>query len=286
MLIDFHTHTSASDGELAPADLLQRAARLGIERFAITDHDTVDGYLSVRGSALAGQVGLVSGVEFSCQWSGVTVHIVGLDMDVEHPAMAEGLGVLDQARRERGAKIARRLEKLGFPDALAGARQEAGSSQLGRPHFATWMVAQGHVESTNAAFDKYLGQGKPGDVKAFWPTLDEVTRWVVSAGGIAVIAHPLKYKLTRSKLRRLVGDFKAAGGTAVELINGRQTADQSAVLTRLARDCELAVSVGSDFHRDSPYGPELGMRLTVPEGLSAVTDRWQQRDLTLTRASL
>ncbi len=286
MLIDFHTHSSASDGELSPAELLQRAAERNIECFAITDHDTVAGYLAVRESAAARAVGLLSGVEFSCRWSGVTVHIVGLDIDVAHPAMQEGLAVLEQARRERGAKIGSRLEKLGFPGALDGALALAGTSQLGRPHFAAWMLAQGHVDSTTSAFDKYLGQGKPGDVKAFWPSLEAVTGWIVAAGGVAIIAHPLKYKLTRSKLRRLVSDFKAAGGTAVELLNGRQTADQTAVLTRLARECELLVSAGSDFHRDSAYGPELGVNFHAPKGLQSLAARWRSDDSPLMRASL
>lgn len=272
MLIDFHTHSTASDGELTPLALLERACERNIECFAITDHDTVAGYLSVREASQAMALTLISGVEFSCQWSGVTVHIVGLNMDVEHPAMRQGLDRLMQARLDRGAKIASRLHKLGFPAALEGAVAEAGSSQLGRPHFASWMLQQAHVATISEAFDKYLGQGKPGDVKAFWPELAEVTAWIVAAGGTAVIAHPLKYKLTRSKLRRLVADFKIAGGSAVELINGRQTADQTAVLRRLAQECDLAISAGSDFHRDTVYGADLGVELRVPEGLKSV---WQ-----------
>lgn len=273
VLIDFHTHSTASDGALCPEALLERARERAISRFAITDHDTVAGYLAVRDTALARDVGLVSGVEFSCRWSGVTVHIVGLGMDVAHPAMREGLERLAGARLERGAKIARRLEKLGFPGALAGATREAGASQLGRPHFAAWMLAQGHVATVNEAFDKYLGQGKPGDVKAFWPELHEVTGWIVAAGGTAIVAHPLKYKLTHSKLRRLVAEFKAAGGTALELINGRQNPDQTAQLRRLALESELAVSAGSDFHRDSSFGPDLGLRFRAPAGLACA---WEE----------
>lgn len=274
MLIDFHTHSTASDGELSPRALVARARERGIRCFAITDHDTVDGYLAVRDSDSTGDMTLVPGVEFSCRWSGLTVHIVGLGMDVEHPAMREGLVRLAGARGERAIAIASRLDKLGFPGALAGAEAEAGQSQLGRPHFAAWMIREGHVGGANEAFDKYLGQGKPGDVKTFWPELAEVTRWIVGAGGTAVIAHPLKYKLTRSKLRRLVADFKAAGGSAVELLNGRQTPDQTAQLRRLAIECELAVSAGSDFHRDSSFGPNLGVEFRPPEGLDCVWEPW------------
>ncbi|MFV0478100.1 MAG: PHP domain-containing protein [Parahaliea sp.] len=286
VLIDFHTHTQASDGELSPQALLERAVAARLESLAITDHDTIAGYLAVCDSVLAGHLQLISGVELSCQWSGVTVHIVGLDFNVEHPVMQAGLEQLTRARFERGRKIGQRLEKRGFIGALVGAMGMAGGRQLGRPDFAAWLLAEGHVNSINEAFDKYLGQGKVGDVKAFWPELAEVTRWIVEAGGTAVIAHPLKYRLTRSKLRRLVADFQLAGGRAVELINGRQRSDQTAVIARLARECSLAISVGSDFHRDSTYGPQLGVDFRPPTDLQMVSERWLGTGTMLRRATL
>ena len=277
VLIDFHTHTTASDGALTPAQMLQRAAEAGVELLAITDHDTVAGYRAACAiSSDYPGVQLVPGVEYSCRWSGTTIHIVGLGMDCDHPAMLEGLSVLDAARTERGAKIAQRLESRGFAGALEGALEEAGDSQLGRPHFSAWMVAQGHVKDHNEAFDKYLGQGKPGDVKAFWPEMAQVVQWIVAAGGTAVIAHPLKYKFTRMKLRRLAKDFVAAGGQAVEVLSGRQTPDQIAQLQRLADDFELQVSAGSDFHRDGPYNPGLGVELRRLNSRSGVWQRWRE----------
>ena len=259
--------------------MLSRAAAAGIELLAITDHDTVAGFQAASSiSSDYPQVQLVPGVEYSCRWSGTTIHIVGLGMDCEHPAMVEGLAVLDAARTERGAKIAQRLESRGFEGALAGALAEAGESQLGRPHFSNWMVAQGHVKDHNEAFDKYLGQGKPGDVKAFWPELVQVVQWIVQAGGVAVIAHPLKYKFTRMKMRRLVKDFAAAGGEAIEVLSGRQTADQIAQLQRLAAEFELQVSAGSDFHRDGPYSPDLGVELRRLQPGAGVWQRWLGHD--------
>ncbi len=253
-----------------------RARDAGIGLLAITDHDTVAGYRAAASiSSDYPSVQLVPGIEYSCRWSGTTIHIVGLGMDCDHPAMAEGLALLDQARIDRGAKIAQRLESRGFAGALAGALAEAGESQLGRPHFSAWMVAQGHVKDHNEAFDKYLGQGKPGDVKAFWPEMAAVVSWIVQAGGVAVIAHPLKYKFTRMKMRRLAKDFVAAGGGAVEVLSGRQTPDQIAQLLRLAEDFELQVSAGSDFHRDGPYSPELGVELRRLSTSRGVWQRWQ-----------
>jgi hypothetical protein len=281
VLIDFHTHTTASDGALSPVELLARARERNLALLAITDHDSVAGYRRALGAHTpqAGQLRLVPGVEFSCRWSATTIHILGLGMDCDHPAMAEALETLAIAREERGRKIASRLEALGFAGALQGALAEAGDSQLGRPDFSAWMVAQGHVGDHNEAFDKYLGQGKTGDVKAFWPELATVTDWIVAAGGVAVIAHPLKYKFTRMKLRRLVIDFMAAGGRALELVSGNQTADQAAQLRRLATEFDLEVSVGSDFHRDGPYSPQPGVELPRLEGLRGVWERWPVADI-------
>jgi len=276
LLIDFHSHTTASDGSLSPIELIDRAVAGHIRQFAITDHDTMAGYQLAAEyyTHIPGQMRLIPGVELSCRWSGTTIHIVGLGVDSEHPAMKRGLDVLAQARISRGEKIADRLEARGFAGALAGALLEAGESQLGRPHFAAWLIEQGHVAGFSQAFDRYLGQGKIGDVKAFWPELAEVTSWIVESGGVAVVAHPLKYRFTRMKLRRLITDFKEAGGTAVEIFNGRQTEDQTRQLKRLALEFELEVSAGSDFHRDGPYNAQLGVELGHLGDLQGVWERW------------
>jgi predicted metal-dependent phosphoesterase TrpH len=278
VLIDFHTHTNASDGALAPCELLERALARKIDLLAITDHDTVAGYRTAAAHYThnPGDMRLIQGIEFSCRWSGTTIHVVGLGVDSEHAAMLEGLVVLAKARCDRGEKIGSRLQALGFSGALQGALAEAGDSQLGRPHFAAWMVAQGHVTDHGKAFDKYLGQGKTGDVKAFWPELAEVTRWIEASGGAAVIAHPLKYRFTRMKLRRLVVDFMEAGGSGIEVLSGYQTPVQTTQLKRLAAEFGLEVSIGSDFHRDGPYSPQLGVELPQLDGLRGVWERWAQ----------
>ena len=280
MLIDFHTHTAASDGDLSPRELVELARARELAMLAITDHDTVAGYVEMSTGPgreyTQNPAGprLIPGVEFSCRWSGTTIHILGLGMDCGHSAMREALEWLNSARTERGRKIAERLEALGFNGALDGALAEAGASQLGRPHFSAWMVANGHVSDHNQAFDRYLGQGKTGDVKAFWPELAQVVEWIVAAGGVAVIAHPLKYKFTRMKLRRLVLDFMAAGGQAIEIMSGYQSADQTGQLRRLASEFALEVSVGSDFHREGPYNPLPGVEIPALDGLRGVWERW------------
>jgi len=276
VLIDFHTHTSASDGALEPSELIALAAANNVDWLAITDHDTVAGYDAAAAYHTKNPSGirLIPGIELSCQWSGTTIHILGLGADFEHSVMRTGLDRMAAARKERGVKIGNRLEKLGFSGALQGALLKAGASQLGRPHFAAWMVEQAHVKDHKQAFDKYLGQGKAGDVKAFWPDLADVIQWINCASGVAVIAHPLKYRFTGMKLRRFITSFVAAGGSGIEVLSGRQTSDQTNHLKRLAREFDLEVSIGSDFHRDAPYGAPLGVESTPFVGLRGVWQRW------------
>ena len=258
MLIDFHTHTTASDGALCPSGLLERARERGVQVLAITDHDTLRGFHEAS-TLVPPDVRLVSGVEISCTWSGVPIHVVGLNLDANDPGVRDIEQRLLRVRGERAERIASRLAERGMAGALEGARQIAGDAALCRPHFAQWMVEAGHVDTVNRAFAKWLGRGKPGDVKAAWPHLSDIVGIVRRAGGLAILAHPLKYGLTRTKLRALCEAFAGCGGSAIEVVNGLQSAEEVARLRRLARDFDLAASLGSDFHRDSPYGADLGV---------------------------
>lgn len=268
MIVDFHTHSLASDGALTPLELVRRAKAAGVRQFALTDHDTTAGYLSVRHTSEADEVGLISGVELSCRWATTTVHVVGLNFDADASQIIAVVEQLTQAREERAKKIAMRLAGVGIDGALEGAKAVANESQIGRPHFATWMVEVGAVNSVTEAFDKYLGAGKIGDVKMFWPPLSDVVQAITQAGGVAILAHPLKYRLTGMKLRALINDFKAAGGGAIEVLNGRQPETDLKRLSQLAEGNGLMCSVGSDFHRDFEYGPKLGIDVgRLPDGV-------------------
>jgi len=248
-------------------ELLRRAKAAGVSQFALTDHDTTAGYLSVWHSSEAHDVGLISGVELSCRWATTTIHVVGLNFDAAAPEMVAMVERLTNARQERAKKIAARLAGVGVHGALEGARAIAGESQIGRPHFATWMSESGAVASATEAFDKYLGTGKIGDVKMFWPSLTEVVEAITVSGGVAILAHPLKYRLTGMKLRALINDFKLAGGEALEILNGRQPDVDLKRLSQLADGCGLMRSVGSDFHRDFEYGPKVGVDVArLPDG--------------------
>ena len=276
VIVDFHTHSLASDGALQPSDLLLQAKEAGVSRFAITDHDTLAGYLSVKDTQAARDVGLVSGVELSCRWAKTTIHVVGLGFDDSAAEIIDMVTSLSAARIERAETIAQRLENAGFSGALDGALKVANGSQIGRPHFAQWMLDAGHVASLTEAFDKYLGAGKVGDVKAFWPAMAEVVRAITASGGVAVLAHPLKYRLTGMKLRALINDFKAAGGTCLEILNGRQPEVDMKRLSQMAQSSDLLVSAGSDFHRSFEYGPTLGVDA---DRLAAGQYVWNERAL-------
>jgi predicted metal-dependent phosphoesterase TrpH len=276
VIVDFHTHSLASDGALEPSDLLLQAKEAGVSRFAITDHDTLAGYLSVKDTQAAKDVGLISGVELSCRWAKTTIHVVGLGFDDSAAEIIDMVTSLSDARIERAKTIAQRLENAGFSGALDGALKVANGSQIGRPHFAQWMLDTGHVASLTEAFDKYLGAGKVGDVKAFWPAMADVVHAITASGGVAVLAHPLKYRLTGMKLRALLNDFKSAGGTCLEILNGRQPELDMKRLSQMAESLNLLVSVGSDFHRSFEYGPTLGVDA---DRLAAGQYVWNERAL-------
>ena len=275
--LDLHVHSTCSDGALSVPDLLERALAADIQTIALTDHDTIKGVETARewlSNNSEASLQLISGTELSCVWQGVTIHVVGLNFDVQNTLLGSYLQGLDYARSERAELIASRLEKQGFKGALAGAQAIAGEAQLGRPHFARWLVDAGHCDSMNAAFKRWLGRGKLGDVKVFWPSLEEAVDVVVKAGGVAVLAHPQHYGMTRAKLKRLVLAFAQAGGSALELPLGRDHADVALYVRRLLNECELSVSLGSDFHADSEWGPRLGVDVAVARNLNPVWAGW------------
>jgi predicted metal-dependent phosphoesterase TrpH len=274
VIVDLHCHSSASDGELSPQALLQRAVQQGVELLALTDHDSIDGYLQLRADAGASPQ-LLAGVELSCVWGKGLVHIVGLNIDVDNRLFQQRLLEQQQARNERARLIGEKLGKYGFANAYELAAELAGNSQIGRPHFARLLVEHGYVDSIKQAYKKYLGAGKPGDVKLTWPAMATVVAWIIDSGGVAVLAHPLFYKMTATKLRALLTDFKQAGGLGLEVISGRQPDDRTRYLAGLCQQFELLASIGSDFHRpDEPWN-ELGQMGVLPKDCRPIWSLWQ-----------
>lgn len=273
MIVDFHSHSTASDGELSPFELLQRAAAQGVELMAITDHDCIDGYLAVKQQSPR-SLTLIAGVELSCVWGKALVHIVGLNIDTDNAQLLQALAGQQQARCKRAQLIGEKLEKYGFSGGYQYAAGLAGDSQIGRPHFARFLLDKGYVSSTKQAYKRYLGAGKPGDIKLTWPNMSTAVRWIRDSGGVAVLAHPLHYNMTATKLRALVADFKRAGGQAIEVISGKQTADRTRYLSDLAQQFELLASIGSDFHRPGMPWNELGQMGSLPNNCRPVWSLW------------
>lgn len=254
--VDLHMHSSASDGVLAPAALMAHAAACGVTYLALTDHDTVAGLDEAGTAARSLGVTLVAGVELSVDWRGRSLHVLGLAFDPLAQVLADGLRQLQAIRQERAQQIAARLAAAGAPGDAAYELVSAAGRIPTRMHFARALVTLGAAKDVATAFDRWLARGRPGYFAAKWPSLAEATGWVVSAGGCAVIAHPLRYPLSAGARRDLCADFKAVGGRGIEVITGGggiRNADQA---ISLAVRCGLEGSVGSDFHDPAiPWNP-------------------------------
>ena len=255
-MIDLHTHSNCSDGALTPLELLSRAQAAGVELFAITDHDTLSAFDTLA-PGKRGDLHLVSGIELSSRWRRQGVHLVGLNVDIHSAAMAEAVGEQCHLRLTRFRRILEKLQKAGLQLDDKAILDESGASP-GRPHIARYLASSGQVKNEQDAFKRFLGKGKTGDVHQDWPDMPRCIDWIRGAGGSAVLAHPLKYGLTRTKMHELASDFAAAGGQAVEVMSGMQTADQCRAVNQLARNHGLMASVGSDFHDPDFPGSRLG----------------------------
>ena len=272
-MIDLHTHSSVSDGTLTPAELVALAAGRGVKILALTDHDTVDGLAAAKEAATGTALRLVNGVEISVTWENKTLHVVGLDVDMNQPALTAGLVSLQGVRDARAMEIGRRLEKAGIAGAYEGAEALGQGARLTRTHFARFLHKAGHVKDEAQAYKKYLGRGKPANVNAVWASLEEAINWIHTAGGQAVLAHPFRYGLTRAWLIKTLTAFKQAGGDAMEVVSGRGNPDEFHTALHLAQRFELAASVGSDFHAPAPYS-QPGVIAELPANMPAVWGRF------------
>ncbi len=273
MVIDLHCHSLKSDGKLSPTDLVDRAHEMGVNVLALTDHDTLNGLSEAKQQAQKHNIKIINGIEFSCVWNGMGIHIVGLGFDHEHPVMVDAVALQETRRQERAVTIAARLEKKGAAGIWEKTLEISNGAQIGRPHFAQALIELGKVSNMGQAFKKYLGAGKPGDVKAQWPQLNEVVEWIVQSGGTAVIAHPDSYKLTRTKLKLLIEAFMAAGGTAMEATTATMESSYRTRMNELCIEYGLMASQGSDFHGPTPWC-ELGRFNPLPETVKPVWAQW------------
>ena len=274
-IIDLHSHSYYSDGTLSPADLVKRAHENGVHVLALTDHDETKGLVEAQTEAEALGITLINGVEISISWDrNQTIHIIGLNIDPENQDLQAGLLLIRQERIRRAKKIADKLEKTGIENVWQQVTEKAGFEAVTRTHFARFLIENGHSKDMQHCFKKYLGSKGRAYVNGHWLPLEEAVSWIKTAGGQAVIAHPTRYKLTKSKLERLVSEFKACGGVGIEVVSQRFTDKEKAEMASLARRFEMLSSVGSDFHNPGNPYVELGRNLTLPVDCNPIWDDW------------
>jgi predicted metal-dependent phosphoesterase TrpH len=245
-----------------------------VDVLALTDHDGTGGLEEAGRAASELGLQLVPGVEISVSWNGVTFHIVGLNIDPEHAGLQEGLSRLRAFRVERAEEISRRLAKHGIEGALEGAKVFAGGQIIGRTHFARFLVDQGHAKDLRKVFKKFLVHNRPGYVPGEWASLEEALFWIRESGGQAVLAHPARYRLSATRLRQFLQDFKDAGGVGLEVVSGSHSAGDVQGMAQYAKRFELLASCGSDYHGPEQPWIELGKLPPLPEGCIPVWQNW------------
>jgi len=267
---DLHCHSTASDGALSPTEVIERAQQQGVSHIALTDHDTINGQAEAAEAAKTNNINFIPGIEISTTWENKCFHIVGLNINPRNDKLLSNIKDLQLLRTERAKKIAYKLEKRRVPGAYEAVIKMAKGGMVTRAHFANFLLENNYVSTQQQAFDRYLGKGKTAFVSTVWADLDEVLDWINQAGGTAVVAHPLRYKLTASWMKRFLSAFKESGGQAIEVVTGRSSADEIRRSLQFANQFQLAASIGSDFHTPANQWVELGRLAPLPDNIQPV----------------
>lgn len=271
MRIDLHSHSTASDGRLTPAELVRRAVAQRVDVLALTDHDTVAGLTEAAGTIAAENLPLrlIDGIELSTSWDALEIHVVGLHIDASSPELLAAISRQESARQARGVELGHRLAKQRIDNAYEGALALANGASLTRAHFARYLVEAGHCNTQQKAFDHYIGRGGKAYVPHQWMSIAEAIQVIHASGGLAVLAHPGRYKLSTKWLKRLLLLFKESGGDAMEVSLPQQSPQDRANLGLWCREHQLLASVGSDFHAPTSW-QELGRNLWLPKDVTPV----------------
>jgi len=275
---DLHCHSVVSDGTLTPEDLAARAKAGGVDLWALTDHDEVGGQQRAQAAAQAQGLAYLTGVEISVTFADTTVHIVGLGFDPTNPVLVQGLAETRDGRGPRAREMAAQLAQAGIPGAYEGALQYVGNPALiSRTHFARFLVDAGVCRDTQEVFRKYLIEGKPGYVPHRWARLGDAVRWITQAGGVAVVAHPARYRFNATLEYALFSEFKEHGGRGVEVVTGSHTPAEAQRYAGVAREFGLLASRGSDFHSPTESHIDLGRLPSLPADLTPVWSQLAER---------
>ena len=275
---DLHCHSVVSDGTLTPEELALRAKSNGVELWALTDHDEIGGQARAAAAAAAHGLAYLTGVEISVTFANETVHIVGLGFDATNPLIMNGLAQTRGGRGERAMEMSDGLAKVGIKGAYDGALQFVGNPELiSRTHFARFLVESGVCKDTYEVFRKYLTEGKPGYVPHRWASLGDAVSWITQSGGVAVIAHPGRYKFTANEEYALFSEFKTHGGLGVEVVTGSHTAAEFVEYAAVAKEFGMVASRGSDFHSPLESRIDLGTLPMLPGDLTPVWELIKHR---------
>lgn len=274
MKIDLHCHSQFSDGALSPHALLQKAVDANLSLLALTDHDTISGLESLHDAALGSDIKIIDGIELSVRWKKYDIHILGLNIDRKNQALKTLVDQQIESRIQRAHKIGERLLHFGVNDAYKKACALAGHRRVGRPHYAEVLIQEGLVTDMSMAFKRYLGSSKPAFVPTEWVDLENAVAAIKQAGGSAVIAHPLKYNLTRTKLYALITSFKEAGGEGLEVVSGNMTVFQINESAGICNRFDLLASTGSDYHSDAASQVSLGQQRALPVNCKPIWHPW------------
>jgi len=248
MNVDLHNHSYYSDGVLSPSEVVELANQAGCDLFALTDHDTTEGLNEAKKTAAELPLSLIDGVEISAFWRNMTIHIVGLGVDINNETLQQGLKHNQDLRAERAEKIALGLRRAGIADAAEKTQLLSKTAMLTRTHFAQMLIAEGYCKDMKSVFRRFLTGKKPGGVRVEWRDFSEVIDWIHAAGGKAVVAHPFRYRMTNTKIKKMLLDFKEAGGDGLEVITATSTAEEINWSNQWSEEFNLLSSCGSDYH--------------------------------------
>jgi len=270
MKADLHNHSYYSDGVLSPSEVVKLASEAGCDLFSLTDHDTTDGIAEAQLEADKLNLNLINGVEISAFWRNMAIHILGLGININNDILQTGLEHNQKLRKERAEKIALDLWRSGIKDALEKTQSFSKTDMLTRTHFAQMLISEGYCKDMKAVFRRYLTGKKPGGVRVEWEDFDEVVRWIHAAGGKAFIAHPFRYRMTHTKIKTMINDFKCVLGDGIEIVTGTSSVEEIQLGNQWAGQYNLLVTCGSDFHGWPNQRVRIGNLRDLPDPEKAV----------------
>jgi len=258
MIVDLHTHSYYSDGVLSPKDIVMKAVNNGCHYLSLTDHDSLEGLKEASICSKDLSLHFIRGVEISAKHLLQSIHIVGLGINPNNKFLVHGLMKNNNIRINRAKEIGKSLAKVGIENAYEKTQSLSKTKYITRTHFAQMMIKENICNNLQSVFKKYMTGNKPGAVKVDWASSVEVINWIHQSGGLAILAHPLRYKLTLTKMKKLVSELKEIGLDGIEIVNSFSSLDDIAKSKTIADEYELLYSCGSDFHGWPNQSIELG----------------------------